>query len=481
MAYPCPNRHVVPTSVLTWSRLVPLIAARPVTTTVPQTTVKNQRPVKHVVNKAHSPIRKPINQRPAPKHRNFYKTVTIVKVNRVNAVKGTKRNWQALKDKGVIDSCCLRHMNGNISYLSDFEEINGGYVAFSGNPKGGKITGKVVTRNQPNHNAGIQENLDVGTVRKEAASVQQYVLLPLWFNGSKNPQNTDVNAAFDVKEHEYEVHVSPSSSDKTKKHDEKTKREAKGKSPVDFSTRVRNLSDEFEDFSSNSTNRVNAASYCCWDMPTLEDIIYSDDEEDVGAEADFSNLETSISEEGIDYKEVFAPVARIEAIQLFLAYTSFMGFMVYQMDVKSEFLYGTIKEKVYVCQPSGFEDPDYPDKVYKVVKALYGLHQAPKAWYETLANYLLKNDFKRGKIDQTLFIKKQKGDILLVQKEDGIFISQDKYVAEILRKFGLTYGKSASSSIDTKKPLLKDPDGEDVDVHIYRSMIGSLMYLTSLR
>nr|GEU41573.1 hypothetical protein [Tanacetum cinerariifolium] len=94
-------------------------------------------------------------------------------------------------------------------------------------------------------------------------------------------------------------------------------------------------------------------------------------------------------EEGIDYEEVFAPVARIEAIRLFLAYASFMGFMVYQMDVKSAFLYGTIEEEVYVCQPPGFEDPDHPNKVYKVVKALYGLHQAPRAWYETLPTYLL--------------------------------------------------------------------------------------------
>nr|GFD15196.1 putative ribonuclease H-like domain-containing protein [Tanacetum cinerariifolium] len=85
------------------------------------------------------------------------------------------------------------------------------------------------------------------------------------------------------------------------------------------------------------------------------------------------------------------------------------------MDVKSAFLYGTIEEEVYVCQPLGFEDLDHPDKVYKVVKALYGLHQAPRAWYETLANYLLENGFQRGKIDQTLFIKRQKGDILLVQ------------------------------------------------------------------
>ncbi|GJY88551.1 putative ribonuclease H-like domain-containing protein [Tanacetum coccineum] len=191
-------------------------------------------------------------------------------------------------------------------------------------------------------------------------------------------------------------------------------------------------------------------------------------------------------EEGIDYDEVFALVARIKAIRLFLAYASFIGFMVYQMDVKSSFLYGRIEEEVYVCQPPGFEDPDYPDKVYKVVKSLYGLHQAPRSWYETLAKYLLDNGFHRGKIDQTLFIKKQKGvfcctvyvdDFSLAlqrrrlqvkQKEDGKFICQDKYVAEILRKFSFTDVRTASTPMDTEKPLLKDSDGDDVYVHLYR-------------
>nr|GEX79196.1 hypothetical protein [Tanacetum cinerariifolium] len=141
-------------------------------------------------------------------------------------------------------------------------------------------------------------------------------------------------------------------------------------------------------------------------------------------------------EEGIDYEEVFFPVVRIAAIRLFLAYASFMRFMVYQIDVKSAFLYGTIKEEVYVCQLPGFENPDHPDKVYKVVKALYGLHQAPRAWYETLANYLLENDFQRGKIDQTLFIKKQKGDILLVQiyVDDIIFGAINKYLCKSFEK-----------------------------------------------
>ncbi|GKA44563.1 putative ribonuclease H-like domain-containing protein [Tanacetum coccineum] len=141
-------------------------------------------------------------------------------------------------------------------------------------------------------------------------------------------------------------------------------------------------------------------------------------------------------EEGIDYDEVFAPVARIEAIRMFLAYASYMGFMVYQMDVKSAFLYGQIEEEVYVCQPPGFEDPDHPDKVYKVVKALYGLHQAPRAWYDTLANYLLCNGFQRGNIDQTLFIKRQKGHILLVQiyVDDIIFGSTKKELCDEFEK-----------------------------------------------
>ncbi|GKE04968.1 putative ribonuclease H-like domain-containing protein, partial [Tanacetum coccineum] len=130
-------------------------------------------------------------------------------------------------------------------------------------------------------------------------------------------------------------------------------------------------------------------------------------------------------EEGIDYDEVFAHVARIEAIRIFLAFASYMGFIVYQMDVKSAFLYGIIDEEVYVSQPPGFVDPKFPKKVYKVVKALYGLHQAPRAWYATLSTFLLKSGYKRGTIDKTLFIKKDKNDIMLEQVyvDDIIFDS----------------------------------------------------------
>ncbi|GKA63743.1 putative ribonuclease H-like domain-containing protein [Tanacetum coccineum] len=231
-------------------------------------------------------------------------------------------------------------------------------------------------------------------------------------------------------------------------------------------------------------------------------------------------------EEGIDYDEVFAPVARLEAIRLFLAFASYMGFIVYQMDVKSAFLYGTIEEEVYVSQPPGFVDPDHPKKVYKVVKALYGLHQAPRAWYATLSTFLEKHGYRRGTIDKTLFIKKDKKDIILVQiyvddiifgstkkswsdefealmkgrfqmsamgeltfflglqvkqSQEGIFISQDKYVAEILKKFDFVSVKSAITPMETKAPLAQDEGGPDVDLHLYRSMIGCLMYLTASR
>ncbi|GJS91217.1 putative ribonuclease H-like domain-containing protein, partial [Tanacetum coccineum] len=231
-------------------------------------------------------------------------------------------------------------------------------------------------------------------------------------------------------------------------------------------------------------------------------------------------------EEGIDYDEVFAPVARIEAIRLFLAFASYMGFMVYQMDVKSAFLYGEIEEEVYVTQPKGFEDPHFPKHVYRVVKALYGLHQAPRAWYARLSTFLLKHNYRRGTIDKTLFIKKNSRDIILVQvyvddiifgstnkawcdefevlmkgefemsamgeltfflglqvkqKSDGIFISQDKYVQDILKKFDMESVRPATTPFEASKPKSKDEPDDAVNVHLYRSMIGSLMYLTASR
>nr|GEW03896.1 putative ribonuclease H-like domain-containing protein [Tanacetum cinerariifolium] len=173
-------------------------------------------------------------------------------------------------------------------------------------------------------------------------------------------------------------------------------------------------------------------------------------------------------EEGRDYDEVCAHVTRIEAIRLFLAYTSFKDFVVYQMDVKSAFLYEKIEEEVYVCQTLGFEDSDFPNKVYKVEKALYGLHQAPRAWYETLSTYVLDNGFHRGKINKTLFIRRYKDDILLIQVyvDDIIFGSTKKEFCNAFKKmmhekFQMKV-KNASTLIETQKPLLKDEDGEKI-------------------
>ncbi|GJW02830.1 putative ribonuclease H-like domain-containing protein [Tanacetum coccineum] len=507
MTHPSPKRNMVPKAVLMRSGLVSLTTARPVNTaqprTIPKALLNALRETTLMLNKAQLLGLKP-------------KT----------------------KEKGVIDNGYSRHMTGNMSYLTNFEEIKGGYVAFGGNPKGRKITG-------------------IG---------KEYILLPLWTADPPFSQS------------------SKSSSDagfKPSEDDEKKVTEELRKEGGDSSKDSKSSNQEKED-NVNSTNNDNAAikmevnvvggnsSIELPDDPNmlaLEDIVYSDDDEDVGAEADINNLDAFMpvspiptakvhkdnlveqilrlefstsnkkndkefrrnkgtQEEGIDYDEVFAPVARIEAIMLFLAYASCKDFVVYQMDVKSAFLYGKIEEEVYVCQPPGFEDPDFLDRVYKVEKALYGLHQAPRAWYKTLSTYLLNNGFQRGKIDKTLFIKRDKGDILLVQvyaddiifgstkkslctefekmmhkkfqissmgeltfflglqvkqKEDGIFISQDKYVIKILMKFSFINVKTASTPMETQKALLKDEDGEEVDVHLYRSMIGSLMYLTSSR
>ncbi|GJS99634.1 putative ribonuclease H-like domain-containing protein [Tanacetum coccineum] len=858
MTHPSPKRNMVPKAVLMRSGLVSLTTARPVNTAQPKTTVNSARPMTNVFNKAHSTVRRPINNKTTTKNSNFNPRVNTVSgknVNTVrpkaivnatrpkailNAVKGNLVNtvkasacwvWkpktkgnpqQGLEEKGVIDSGCSRHKTGNMSYLIDFEEIDGGYVAFRGNPKGGKITGKATKdetsgilksfitgvenlidqrvkvircdngtevmnkdMNQFCERKGIKREFSVArtpqqngvaerknkTLIKAAKTMladsklpttfglKQLILLAIklalsfmrpcgcpvtilntidhlgmfddkadegFFIGysisskafrvfnsrtriveenlhvqfSKNTPNiarSRPNWLFDIDALTKSINYKPvvagnqlngnagikacddtgkASMEKVPGDNEKKVTEEPGKEGGDSSKEDESNDQEKYD-NVNNTNNVNVASTNKvnvvgrkssielpddLNMPELEVIVYSDD--DVGAEDDMNNLDTFMpispipttriykdhpveqiirdlnlaphtrrmkknleehglfsfvqkrtnhkdfqnclfacflsqeepkkvihalkdpswieamqdellqfklqkvwslvdllngkraigtkwvyrnkkdereiviknkarliaqgytQEEGIDYDKVFAPVARIEAIRLFLAYASFKDFVVYPMDVKSAFLYGKIKKEVYVCQPLGFEDLDFPDRVYKVEKALYGLHQAPKAWYETLSTYLLDNRFQRGKIDKTLFIRRDKGDILLVQvyvddiifgstkkslctefekmmhkkfqmssmgeltfflvlqvkqKEDGTFISQDKYVTDILKKFGFTDVKTTSTPMETQKKLLKDEDGEEVDVYLYRSMICSLMYLTSSR
>nr|GEU79751.1 retrovirus-related Pol polyprotein from transposon TNT 1-94 [Tanacetum cinerariifolium] len=596
-----PQRHVVPAAVLTQSKLVSINAVRPVSTVVPKISVISPSQANTIVTKTNSPPRRLINRSPSPKASTFTPKVTTVKAPMVNAAKGVQGKWEwkskclvldhgnpphALKDKGVIDSGCSRYMTENMSYLSNFKELNG-YVAFGGNPKGGKISRKglenqlslkvkairsdngtefknndlnlfcgikgikrefsvprtpqkngiakrknrtlikvartmladlllpipfglrqlillrvLVTKphnktlyellhgrtpsigfmrpfgclvtilntldslgkfdekvdkgflignfvsskafrvfnsrtrivqetlhvnfleNKPNV-TGVQDKFDAEKAKEEIE--QQYVLFLVWSSGSINHQNTNGDAAFDEKEPEFEgikpeseVSVSLSSSAQSKKHDDKTKREAKGKSPVDTNTfsAVGPLNAAASPTHGKSSCIDTAQLYNDPNMLELEDITYSDDEDDVGAEADFNNLETSIT-----------------------------------ANVKSAFLYEIIKEEVYVCQPLGFEDPDYLDKIY-VDDIIFGLTNKDlcKAFEK-----LMKDKFQMSSMGELTFFL----GLQVKQKKDKIFISQDKHVVEILRKFGLADGKSASTPIDTKKPLLKDHDDED--------------------
>ncbi|GJY94844.1 retrovirus-related pol polyprotein from transposon TNT 1-94 [Tanacetum coccineum] len=219
-------------------------------------------------------------------------------------------------------------------------------------------------------------------------------------------------------------------------------------------------------------------------------------------------------EEGIDFEESFAPVARMEAIRIFLAYAAHKSFIVFQMDVKTAFLHGTLKEDVYVCQPEGFIDADHPSHVYKLKKALYGLKQAPRAWYDELSTFLLQNHFFKGTIDPTLFIRRFDDDILVVQvyvddiifgsthprytqlfsdlmksrfemsmmgemtfflglqvnqSPRGIFINQSNYVLEILKKYGMETCDPVGTPMEIKDKLDLDQNGSPVDATKYHA------------
>ncbi|GJX22159.1 putative ribonuclease H-like domain-containing protein [Tanacetum coccineum] len=852
---------MVPRTVLTRPGLISLNTARPVNTVQPRTTVNSAGPMKNVINNAYSTARRPFNKITAANNSNFNKSVTTVNDKNVNAarpnavvntarpkavlsaVKGNKGNavkastcwvWrpkhkvldhvyrnnsasmsfkrfdygnpqQDSKDKGVIDGGCSRHMTGNRSYLTDYEEINGGFVAFRGNSKGGKITGKgkirtgkldfedvyfvkelkfnlfsvlqmcdkknsvlftdtecvvlspdfkltdenhvllkvprkdnmysvdlknvvpqggltclfakatpdesnlwhrrlghvnfktmnklvrgnlvrglpsklfeinqtcVACQKGKQHRASCIENLidlmvkvircdnraefknkvmnqfcEMKGIKREfsvAMTLQQNGVLVIkphnktlyelfldrklalnfirpfgclvtilntidhlveenlhvkFSEDTPNIAGSRPNWIFDivaltnsmnynpvVARNQFNGNDSPDAGFKPSGKEEKKDTEDLGNEDSETAGIEDNVVDE---------NIV----YGCVDdphIPKLKDIVYSDDDEDVGAEADINNLDTHIPVSPIPTTRIHKdhPVEQIirdiysapqtrrmtksvteqamfSSVQQRTNHKDFQNCLfacflsqeepkkvwtlvdlpngkraigtkwVYRnkkdergiviknkarlMDVKSDFLYGKIEEEVYVCQPPGFEDPNFPNRVYKVEKALYGLHQAPRAWYETLSTYLLDNRFQRGKIDKTLFIRRDKGDILLVQvyvddiifgstrkkmctefdkmmhkkfqmssmgelifflglqvtqKADGIFISQDKYVNKILNKFSFSDVKTARTPMETQKDLLKDADGEDVDEHLYRSMIGSLMYLTSSR
>ncbi|GKA18376.1 putative ribonuclease H-like domain-containing protein [Tanacetum coccineum] len=529
-------------------------------------------------------------------------------VSRNNSASMSFKRFDYVDAQGIS-----KNITGNISYLTDYEEIDEGFVAFGGNSKGGKITGKgkirigkwdfedvyfvkelkfnifsVLQMCDKKNNVLFTDTACVVLSPDFKLTDESHVLLKvirkdnMYIVDLKNvvPQGgltcLFTKAIPDESNlwHRRLGHVNFKTMNKLVKGNV-----VRGKARIEIIPGkdyiLLSLSIHDPPFSSSSKDSpdagfkplreeekndvrdpgirypaVNTAGiednvvdenivYGCDDdpnMPELEEIVYSYDDEDVGTEVDINNLDThilvspvptskihkdhpveqiirdiystpqtrrmtkSVTEQAM-FKEpkkiiqVLIDPSWIESMQEELlqfknkkdergiviknkarlvaqGYIQEEGIDYDEMDVKSVFLYGKIEEEVYVCQSPGFEDPDFRNKVYKVEKALYGFHQAPRAWYESLSTYLLNNGFQKGKIDKTSFIRRDK---------DGIFISQDKYVTEILKKFGFTDVKTASTPMETQKPLLKDADGEDVDEHLYRSMIGSLMYLTSSR
>nr|GEW83442.1 copia protein [Tanacetum cinerariifolium] len=391
---------------------------------------------------------------------------------------------QTLKGKYIVDSGCSRHKTGNKDYLVDYQYFNGDLLLLE----------PITVENTANHTAGLkeannsagtQDNLDAKNSNLEVDHAQEYYVLPLWSSytstvKSSNAKNGDekLNEDTDSKTNEESKDLQDQAyleelkrlkrQEKEANDAVKTLRKMFAQSTEDLLLQLRAARASSTNFVNTASTPVNAAStptnHDDSQIPALEDIYdHSRDRiftsasyDDEGAVADFINLETTMNkkaigtkwvyrnkkdergivvknkarlvahrhrqEDEIYYDEVFAYVARIEAIRIFLAFVSYMGFIVYQMDVKSAFLYGKIDEEVYVSQPPGCIDPKFPNNVYKVVKALYGLHQAPRACVKT-----------------------------------------------------------ASTPIETKKSLVKDEEAGDVDIHLYRSMIGSLMYLTASR
>nr|GEW30111.1 hypothetical protein [Tanacetum cinerariifolium] len=503
-----PQKHRVPTAVLTQSKRVSNTAVRPISAALPNFTVTRPIHAHQVVTKFKSPIRRHITRRPSSRTSNS--------PPRVTAVQAPVGNPQlALKDKGVIDSGCSRHMTGNMSYLSDFEELNGGYELkfnlFSVSQMCDKKNSVFFTDTEclvlspdfklPDENQVLLRNMVLvtkphsktpyvllhGRTPKKAGEEvdQSYMLFPVWAVGFINPQNNADDAAFDGKEQDFDVKkleskviLSPSSSAQSKEQDDKIKKEAKGKSPVESVTGYRDLNAEFDDCSENISNEVNAASSTVLtvgqnslnstntfsaagpsntavsltygktsdidpsqlpddpDMPVLEDIIYSVDEDVVGAEADFNNLESSILVSPIPTTRIYKdhPVSQIIGDLSSTTQTRSMTRAVKDQGELSQMFGNDFHTCMFAC----FLSHEEPKRVHQALK--------DPSWIESMQEELLQ--FKMQKVKQ---------------KKDGIFISQDKYVAEILRKFGLTKGKSASTPIDTEKRLLKDSDGEDVD------------------
>ncbi|GJV07070.1 putative ribonuclease H-like domain-containing protein [Tanacetum coccineum] len=452
---------------------------------------------------------------------------------------------QALKYKGMFDSGCFRHMTGSKALLTDYHDIDGGFVAFGESTRGSKIT-----------SIGLKKNVDAGQTEEENVSTQQYIVFPLWSSISSNYKSSDDKAEDDTVDDdackktvqeptsEYDQALknvldkmmdqekeATEQSDAVRKEfeaqcdsqllQEKITRASSTNSfntvstPVNTASASRTFSPDTAEIQSTS---IFGNAYDDHDLETLN-TPYAN--QSMGAEADFNNMEPSTIVSPI-------PTTRVHSIH---PKAQIIGDPNGKKAIGTKWVYRNKKDERGIVVRNkarlvaqGYKQEEGID--YDEVFAPVARVEAIRAWYETLSTYLLDNGFHRGQIDKTLFIKRLKGDILLVQvyvddiifgstkkslcdefeqimhnrfqmssmgeltfflglqvkqKEDGIFISQDKYVGEILKKFGFSSIRTASTPMETNKALTKDEDGEDVDVHLYRSMIGSLMYLTSSR
>ncbi|GJT31966.1 putative ribonuclease H-like domain-containing protein [Tanacetum coccineum] len=454
------------------------------------------------------------------------------------------------KYQGVIDSGCSRHMTGNMSYLTDYEEIDGGYVTFGGNPKGGKITRKGKAAQSLLYiSKGFcitKASDNAGQARKKTETVKDYIFLPLW----------TANLPYSQDPKSFHNDGSKPSSDDEKNVDEDPRKESK-------------CNDQEKEDNVNSTNNVNAAGInkvnivggktsieLPFDpnMPVLEDYSISDfsRDEDDGAVVDMNNLDTIIQVSPIPTTRIhkdhplindkicistqikmsknleehgFIEAMQEELLQFKLqevwtlvdlpnekraigskwvfrnkkdergivirnkARLVAQGYTQEEGTDYDEVFVPVIEEEVYVCQPPRFEYPDFPDKVTRLKKHSMDYIKLPELGMKPCQHIYWIMSFKEGKLTRPYSSKGTKfyGELTFIlglqvkQKKDGIFISHDKYVDEILKKFRFTEVKTANTPMETQKPLLKDEDGEEVDVYIYRLMIGSLMYLTSLR
>ncbi|GJX59661.1 putative ribonuclease H-like domain-containing protein [Tanacetum coccineum] len=678
---------MVPKIVLTRSGPISLNTARLVNIVKLRTAVNNARPMKNVINNAYSTARRPFNKITADNNSNFNKRVNIVNDKNINAawpnavvniarpkavlsnVKGNKGNAvkasayltmlmhkQDLKDKGVIDSGCSRHMKRNRSYLSDYEEINGGFVTFRGIENLIDLRVKVIrcdngtefknrVMNQLCEMKGIKREFSVARTPQQngvaerknrtlieaartmladsklpttfwaeavntACYVQNRVLVikphnktPYELFLGRKPAlsfmrpfgcpvtilNTiDHLGKFDGKADEgffvrystnskaFRVYNSRTRIVEENPHVQFSKNTPNiiGSGPnwifdIDALTKSMNYkpivtgnqSNDSTDppFSSSSKDSPDTGFkplgeeekkdaedprnedkdddvnenivYGCDDdpnMPELEEIVYSDNNEDVGAEANINNLDIhipvspipttrihkdhpleqiigdiysapqtrrmtkSVTEQAMfssvwtlvdlpngkraigtkwvyrNKKDERGTVIKNKARFVAQGYTQEEGNVYDEMDVKSAFLYGKIEEEVYVCQPPGFEDPDFLIEFTRRDKG------STKKLLCTNFEKMMHKKFQMSSMGELTFFL----GLQVKQKEDG---SQDKYVTEILKKFGFSDVKTTSTPMETHKPLIKDTDGDDVDEHLYRSMIGSLMYLTYSR